>query len=254
MKKKVNMLRKLGGFDLYQRTEDGYFNMTGLLRQWNAVPGNTRKDWDQYMKLQSTQEYFEVVVEALVEDQSEIIMDGEVIPLFPVEDDGVKSRFLDFTDIQLVKKGRRAGNKQGTGGVGPADIWVHPLVFLDCGTWINARFKVHVFKFYLDGMIMFRHLAGDNYQKLSETIGRIVPTEFRTKAMCQIATTVNKIVFGRHEKDIRNEYGTPEYQWKLASFESWVILSIESGVVQNLDGLMDGLNTLLISKQPQLTA
>ena len=35
MKTNQNMIRKMGNFEVIQRTKDGFFNATSLLKQWN---------------------------------------------------------------------------------------------------------------------------------------------------------------------------------------------------------------------------
>ena len=39
MKTSVIMIRKMGDFDVHQRTKDGYFNATTRLKQWNEKHG-----------------------------------------------------------------------------------------------------------------------------------------------------------------------------------------------------------------------
>ena len=36
MKTNVNMIRTMGNFNVTQRTKDGFFNATELLKQWNG--------------------------------------------------------------------------------------------------------------------------------------------------------------------------------------------------------------------------
>ena len=40
MKTNQNMIRKMGNFDVIQRTKDGFFNATTLLKQWNEFVRN----------------------------------------------------------------------------------------------------------------------------------------------------------------------------------------------------------------------
>ena len=40
MKTSVTMKRKMGNFDILQRTSDGMFNATELLKQWNLNTQN----------------------------------------------------------------------------------------------------------------------------------------------------------------------------------------------------------------------
>jgi hypothetical protein len=65
MKTNVVMKREMGGFTVNQRTEDGYFEANGLLRQWNAIPGHTRRRMDQYLALSGTKELINALLKKL---------------------------------------------------------------------------------------------------------------------------------------------------------------------------------------------
>lgn len=56
MKTNVTMTRKMGNFDVFQRTSDGMFNATALLKQWNAF-NNSNKELKEYFKLNSTNDF-----------------------------------------------------------------------------------------------------------------------------------------------------------------------------------------------------
>lgn len=43
MKTNQIMVRPMGGFNVTQRTKDGFFNATSLLKQWNEKTGMKRK-------------------------------------------------------------------------------------------------------------------------------------------------------------------------------------------------------------------
>lgn len=52
MKTNVVMTRKMGNFDVSQRTEDGMFNASTLLEQWNKV--NNKKNVADFLRLDKT--------------------------------------------------------------------------------------------------------------------------------------------------------------------------------------------------------
>lgn len=65
--KTVNVLtRKMGDFNVFQRTSDGYFDANSLLKQWNDNPDNTRRRLDDFMNSGRTKEF----ISALSEDES----------------------------------------------------------------------------------------------------------------------------------------------------------------------------------------
>lgn len=125
------MVRKMGVFDVNQRTKDGMFNANSLLKQWN-VANDSKKEIKDYFENKSTQEFIDV----LKNDQSTI---GGIVPM-------IKSR---------ASKGENAGT------------WMHPYLFIDFAMWINPKFKFEVIKFVYDELIKYRNDAGDNYVSLS---------------------------------------------------------------------------------------
>ena len=54
------MLRKMGDFEVTQRTKDGMFNATQLLKQWNEHSGS-KKELASFFKMNSTEEYIEAI-------------------------------------------------------------------------------------------------------------------------------------------------------------------------------------------------
>ncbi len=123
------MNRKMGNFDVFQRTSDGMFNATGLLKQYNGLESTKKKrEVADFLRLDKTKEFIEAL-------QDEYIDMG-----YPIS----------------IKKG---GSNQGT--------WMNPLLFIDFSMWLNSKFKVKVLKFVYDELIKQRHDAGDNYKMLS---------------------------------------------------------------------------------------
>lgn len=60
MKTNVVMTRKMGNFDVSQRTEDGMFNASTLLEQWNKV--NNKKNVADFLRLDKTKEFVTEII------------------------------------------------------------------------------------------------------------------------------------------------------------------------------------------------
>ena len=56
MKTNVTMIRKMGDFEVHQRTKDGMFNATDLLKQWNLVKDNPRRHIRDFFNSYKTKE------------------------------------------------------------------------------------------------------------------------------------------------------------------------------------------------------
>lgn len=163
MKTSVNMIRKMGDFKLNQRTKDGMFNATSLLRQWNSVPGNPKRDLSKFWESSKINEFLQALV-----------------------DEGI----LHTPKQGYVKSKASRGANAGT--------WMNPYLFIKFAMWINPRFEVKVIRFVYDQLIEYRNNAGDNYIGLTNAVSRL-----KGRNYSQIAKGLNYIIFGKHEPGLR---------------------------------------------------
>lgn len=105
MKTNQNLIRKMGEFDVIQRTSDGYFDANLLLGAWNKIDGNKRRRMDDFLNSSNTNEF----IAALIEEESQ-------------------RRNFAIPDYQLVIKGRAKTDKNGKKIA--ANIWMHPYLFI----------------------------------------------------------------------------------------------------------------------------
>ena len=101
MKTNKVMIRKIGTYDVLQRTMDGMFNATDLLKQWNKSAG-MNKEVTKFFELEQTKAFVEVL-------QNE--------------------ENLNTQDSAYL---RTRGKQGGT--------WMHPVLFVKFAMWINPRF------------------------------------------------------------------------------------------------------------------
>jgi len=207
------MIRPLDNLKVEQRTKDGMFNATDLLRQWNSPENlNThengdykKKDIDNYLSLKSTQEY----LKALISEEN-----------------------LDKKNPAYVSvRGKNGGT------------WMHPLLFIDFAMWLSPTFKVKVLKFVSDQMLSYRNEAGEAYKKLASAVRTIVKSNEMQKTMQTIAKGLNWIIVGKHEHMIRNEYGTEEKQREYFELERQVAMLIEDGFLKSGDAVVNYLRS-----------
>ena len=62
MKTSVTMTRRMGQFNVLQRTKDGMFNATALLNQWNKATGD-KKEITKFFENQATKQFIEALME-----------------------------------------------------------------------------------------------------------------------------------------------------------------------------------------------
>lgn len=175
------MKRPLANFTVEQRTKDGFFNATTLIKQWNSVENlhtqnsgyvKKAKDIDDYFNLSTTKEF----IKALCEEEN-----------------------LDTPRMVYVKSKARADRGGGT--------WVHPLLFIDIAMWLNPHFKVKVLKFVSDQMLTYRNEAGDAYKQLSSAMSKISTPQQMKQYMPIIGRGINFVITGRHEHQLATSMG-----------------------------------------------
>lgn len=137
MKTSVNMIRKMGNFDVTQRTKDSFFNATDLIKQWNKYSGQ-KKEVSKFFELENTKEFITTLMQ---------------------EDN------LHTQDSAYLKSKASRGVNSGT--------WMTPILFIKFAMWLNSKFEIQVIKFVYDNLMAFRNDAGDNYLGLTNAVQRL---------------------------------------------------------------------------------
>ena len=70
MKSNQEMIRKIENFSVTQRTSDGFFDGSELLRQWNAVDGHQQRKMARFLEMDTTKEFLEALAIAENERKS----------------------------------------------------------------------------------------------------------------------------------------------------------------------------------------
>ena len=204
-----------GDFDVIQRTSDGMFNATILIKQWNEYSGQ-QKQIVHYLENDATKEF----IVALCEENDIDYQD------FVKERNSVKN---SLSRIYTKKRGIEGGT------------WMHPLLFIDFAMWLNPAFKVKVLKFVYDELIRYRNEAGDAYKEMSSAVAKIVPGSFMPTAIQKVAQALNFIVYNQHESEIRNKQADESKVRELAELEKDVAKLIGGGFIKHFDHLISYL-------------
>jgi hypothetical protein len=216
MKTNQTLTRQMGNFEVFQRTSDGFFNATALLRQWNK--GDKKKDLDDFLGNKMTKEYIKVI-------ESKENLNTQ------------KSG-----DLKVVKSTR--GKFGGT--------WMHPFLFIDFAMWLNVEFKYEVIKFVYDQLIQYRIEAGDTYREMAAEIARISKREDIARNISNVASAINIIVYGRHQREIRNKEAEEQSMRDLVKMQIKVMELIKEGFIKSYDALIDYLRRIWIERnQPK---
>lgn len=210
MKTNVIMKRAMGDFKISQRTKDGMFNSTELIKQWNeskGLKGRKGKRIDDFLKLESTKSFLSALQEEI--DNTE-----------------------DHRYSKTLQSSR--GKNGGT--------WMHPYLFIDFAMWLNPKFKIKVIKFVYDQLIQFRNEAGDNYKILSNSGKKLKGYNYP-----EVAKALQWIVFDKTGKGLRNS-ATQEQLNELKEIQKKLAYAIDLKLITNYNQLIKHLRDLYKNK------
>lgn len=216
MKTNQEMIRPMGNFNVIQRTSDGYFNATHLLKQWNDNAKSKSVEFTD-LKTRDLDNFWKSTnLDLLMSEIAENELD-------------FKSQ--NFGDLKNALSNTCRGKKNG-------GTWMHPILFIKFAMYLSPRFEYHVLKFVADEMIHYRNEAGNAYVELGSAVQNIVPKDFMPKAMKKVGEALNWVIFNRHEKMLRNKQGDESKQRELWQLEKKVADLINEGFITNFDNLI----------------
>lgn len=193
----------MGDFDVFQRTKDGMFNATALIRQWNEQPDNPKRNLGKFWEQEKVKEF----IEALIEEEN----------------------LHNPKEVYVKSKASRGVN---------AGTWVHPLLFVKLAMWINPKFEVKVIKFIYDQLIEFRDVSGDLYKDLTRAV-----TKFNNVNYSQLAKGLNYIVFGRHEKGIRQTATSKELK-QMNNLQNKLAFAVDMNYIKTFEQLIEEMRKI----------
>lgn len=197
------MKRPLAGFVVEQRTKDAFFNATSLLKQWNEQTGVTQRHLDKYFASSKTVEFIQTIMK--------------------------RENLNTPKMVYLKSRGRNGGT------------YMHPILFIDFCMWINPSFKYDVLRFVYDKMLTYRNEAGDAYRELASAMNKICTPYQMKRNMPILGKGINYIVTNKHDKQLRNEYGTEEKQKEYFELEKQVAMLINEGFLKTPEDVVNYL-------------
>lgn len=197
------MKRPLAGFVVEQRTKDAFFNATSLLKQWNEQNGVTQRHLDKYFASSKTVEFIQTIMK--------------------------RENLNTPKMVYLKSRGRNGGT------------YMHPILFIDFCMWINPSFKYDVLRFVYDKMLTYRNEAGDAYRELASAMNKICAPHQMKRYMPILGKGINYIITNKHDKQLRNEYGTEEKQKEYFELEKQVAMLINEGFLKTPEDVVNYL-------------
>lgn len=183
------------------------------------MKGNEQRKMDEFLLAKRTGDF----IEALIAEERENGL-GENSPKI---------------DNQVVKKSKV--KEKGKAGRPKEEVWMHPFLFTKFAMWINPRFEVKVIRFVYDEMIQYRNLAGDAYPRMCAAVCSILPRDVFKQKVRDLAKSLNIIVYGKHESEMRNKVGDEAKVRELYELEQQIAQWIELGFIKNYKELKQAL-------------
>lgn len=222
MKTNQVMIREMGVFSVLQRTSDGYFNATELLKQWNNTMTDKVRLLDNFWKSTNLSDLMSEIAENELNFKS-----------------------VDFTELKNILSSTRRGKFNG-------GTWMHPILFIKFAMYLDARFEYHVLKFISDQMLQYRNDSGDAYKKLCSSVLKSGKPDDMKNKIQNIAKALNYIVFGEHLSMARNKFGDETKQRELLKLEIKLSELIDDGFINTYDQLISYMRKLWNNKyQPK---
>lgn len=233
MTRNFELVRKMGDFNVLQRTMDGMFNATALLKQWNGV-SKSEKYIADFLKLKNTKEFIDALCDELLE-KSEIHNSLKI-------NCGEKS-VIDYQEVIKTKKGGASST-----GIKPDEVWMHPLLFIKFACWLNPRFEVKVLSFVQDQLIMYRNRIADSHRKWTDMLQQL---GCKDSQYSKLQREMNLAVFGNSYDGIRN-FASEEQLLKMSNLENAIEQAVQFGLITDLTGVGSYLRKVYEQDFPSL--
>ena len=232
METTVVLSRKMGDYEITQRTSDGYFDGNALLTQWNSQKNNPQRKMETFLTASNTGEFC-----SALNDEISQTADNQHRANLPKGD----NQLVIKSKGRMTMKGRTSDK-----------VWMHPYLFIKFSMWINPRFEVKVIKFVYDELIKQRNEAGDAYREMSEAVAKLSKKGEIAQNIAKVAEAINYISQNDHARMIRNK--ADESQMKeYVRIEKEIIMLVNKGFVKTFEGLMEYLRSEWRTKyQPAL--
>lgn len=150
------------------------------------------------------------------------------------------SAFIETLDSQgIVDSFKKIGVWEMKGKGSDRMVWVNPYIFVGIALEMNPKLYAKVVIWLTDSLIFDRKEAGGNYLPMNVAINsRLGLSEY-----WKYAEVINHVVFGKHEKGIRN-LASKENLQKISKIEDYVTTAIEMGWIKNESQLISSINNL----------
>lgn len=147
------------------------------------------------------------------------------------------SSFIDEYQKSPAKTLKRYGAYKTTGARHTKTVWANPYIWMLVAMEMNPRLYAETVTWLTDKLILERIEAGNFYKEFSKAVYSWNPS------FPKLAVLLNKIVFGRHEKNIRNKASQTELN-ALVDVQKTLAFSIKMGFIKDETKLINTMQKM----------
>lgn len=209
MKTNQMMLRKMVDLEVFQRTDNGLYNLTGLVEQYNNTFPDNKKQLTDFLRLKSTKELEEKIEKKFSENSRK----------------RCKSSNYEHILLKTVKT-RTKGRPKHT-------VYGNEYLFFELALWLNVDYRIEAYDMLLNDPIFERNAIGDAYKQFSvccNQIGCKTPDDYKVMARC-----LNCAVLGVNRQSEQRNSMTKEECIKIGQLQNSFITAVENGWITTID-------------------
>jgi hypothetical protein len=231
MDNKVIIKRINDWLEVYQNKNDGYYNASQLLRDYNEHYPNEQKLMKDFLRNKNTQNYIGCVVDE-EKPKVRIITFGNNQQVTEKSRNGEKSTSLKNNELYYFKKGRALKG----GGKTPDTYYFAPMLFSKFGTWLSAKLEKDIHKVLWNNVLEYRNELRRINPKLHDSIATIAGDD--NNIYIKVHSMLNKAVFGRFEREGKQIDSSNENQLNMMKdIESEIIVLIKHNIITDYEQL-----------------
>ncbi len=151
---------------------------------------------------------------------------------------------MHLPNFQVVTTIKSVTKKDGSKTL--SKVFMHPYLFIDFAMWLNPSFKYDVVKFVHDQLIESRINSGDLTKELNEEIAK-----FKGVNYPRLAKALNYVIYGKHEKGIRNK-GSVNQTKEMVDLQKNLAYLCNRGYIKDFNGLISELQVICKEKYSKI--
>lgn len=212
--------RVLFGVQIRQETLTSFFNVSDLEKAYETVRHQYGWSERRIERITSTQDFKERCYYLL--DKQGIIKTSFGAFIEKVDNEGITN---------VLKE---CGAWKTTGARHTKTVWCNPYIWVMLAMEMNPKLYAEVVMWLTDRLILNRIEAGDFYKDFTKELKE----KFKEPNYANIATEINKVVFGKHELGIR-QLATEQQLKKLTDFEKLLAYALQNDFLRTEQELIN---------------